>query len=720
MAGRRAVSAVSTLLAGVMLLLAADGGAQTLEVESIPLEPGPFAGSAAFSITLGPDGNIWFTAPDRAAIARLSGERGIDYFSPLAEPTEGIGYGSLITGPDGNLWFLSPPDMAVGRITPAGEVLRPWLRVAPTPAGVFDEPVAMVATRDAVWTRPRQGHVLHRIGRDGSVRAVDVGAERQVTAIAAGPDGELWFAAAGENTVVRLAADGMRAYPVGLRPRINAIAAMGTGPDRNLWFADWLSSRFSRLTPDGALTGFLTPFPSPRPLKVLAGPDGNAWLLGELSSQLIRATPRGEITVFDLPANFARDVAIGTDGRFWITDAEGDHLLRVTVPVPPTPEPRPPTNPPRLYAASQFDDLITPIDLSSLRAGAPFAVAHEAFALSDLQVSVDARYLYAVLGYAVQVIEIATHRVARTIPAPGSRMAIAPDGRLAHLTAPGLGLVEVDLRTWSLRRVLPLGCVVDSAWAPDGRTVYALRLPAECDETAAPVTELVVADVASGGETAALRAPIIGDLAVSPDGRRLYAPADLSEIVPTARGFIAVDLDRLAVEERIRTPGESVRKLLVSSDSRSVYVVTDDVRVHTVDATTYGFVATLPLSRAFLVSDAELHPDGRLLYLLDYAGTALQVDLVARRLTGQVPRLPYEPVALALAIPPPPPTPGPCHADCDGSGSVTVDELILAVRAALDPEALAACPPADGDGDGAVEISDLVAAVNAALFGCAP
>jgi len=60
-----------------------------------------------------------------------------------------------------------------------------------------------------------------------------------------------------------------------------------------------------------------------------------------------------------------------------------------------------------------------------------------------------------------------------------------------------------------------------------------------------------------------------------------------------------------------------------------------------------------------------------------------------------------------------------CAADCSGDGTVTIDELVLAVRIALDELGASACPAADRDGNGTVGIDDLVAAVAAALDGCA-
>jgi hypothetical protein len=53
--------------------------------------------------------------------------------------------------------------------------------------------------------------------------------------------------------------------------------------------------------------------------------------------------------------------------------------------------------------------------------------------------------------------------------------------------------------------------------------------------------------------------------------------------------------------------------------------------------------------------------------------------------------------------------------DCNGDGAVSVDELVLGVKLALDGAAPSACPAFDGDGNGAISVDELIGAVEAAL-----
>jgi len=66
----------------------------------------------------------------------------------------------------------------------------------------------------------------------------------------------------------------------------------------------------------------------------------------------------------------------------------------------------------------------------------------------------------------------------------------------------------------------------------------------------------------------------------------------------------------------------------------------------------------------------------------------------------------------------PTPLPAACPGDCDGNREVTIDELVLAVRIALEEATLGLCPSVDDDGDGRVTIDELVLALNMALSGC--
>ena len=59
-----------------------------------------------------------------------------------------------------------------------------------------------------------------------------------------------------------------------------------------------------------------------------------------------------------------------------------------------------------------------------------------------------------------------------------------------------------------------------------------------------------------------------------------------------------------------------------------------------------------------------------------------------------------------------------CTGDCDGNGEVAVNELLRGVNIALGNETMDLCPVFDAGGDAAVTINEILTAVKAALEGC--
>jgi streptogramin lyase len=147
-------------------------------------------------ITMGPDGNMWFTNASKDSISR--GSFAVE-FSTFTDPSISLPVG-IVTGPDGALWFTNAGNGSIGRITTAG--------------AVTNFPVA------------------------GAVEPVG---------ITVGPDGNLWFTDRAKNTVVRLSTAGQfTTYPAGgIAPR-----GITTGPDGNVWFTLEGSNAIGRLTPE--------------------------------------------------------------------------------------------------------------------------------------------------------------------------------------------------------------------------------------------------------------------------------------------------------------------------------------------------------------------------------------------------------------------------------------------------------------------------------------
>lgn len=134
--------------------------------------------------------------------------------------------------------------------------------------------------------------------------------------IAVGPDGNLWVT--GESTVYSITTAGA-ARPVVVVRGLGIV----TGPDAALWFAEANDYKIGRVTPEGAFKEF--PLASGiDPQAIIAGPDGNLWFstLNPDAQYIGRITPAGEATEFLLaagPTLMASALAVGSDGNIWFT-----------------------------------------------------------------------------------------------------------------------------------------------------------------------------------------------------------------------------------------------------------------------------------------------------------------------------------------------------------------------------------------------------------------
>ena len=164
--------------------------------------PGYGNGALPRGITVGPDGNLWYTDQGRNKIVRAVLPSGYTEFSV---PTATASPYDIVSGPGGYLWFTELTGNKIGRITTNGTQIDEF----PIPAGV---------------------------------------SAPQPSGIAVGPDGNLWFLENNGNRVDRITPAGViTPYTV---PTINAfLEHIVAGPDGNLWFTEGGGNKIGRITP---------------------------------------------------------------------------------------------------------------------------------------------------------------------------------------------------------------------------------------------------------------------------------------------------------------------------------------------------------------------------------------------------------------------------------------------------------------------------------------
>ena len=214
-------------------------------------------------LTVGPDGRLWFTEANFNGIGAIDmGGTDVDW----ALPTSGSGPSDIANGPDGALWFTESLTNKVGRITTTGVVTNEF--DVPTSSS---EPSGITNTGGGLWFTESAVGQIAQISTGGVITEY-AGAGDQPSAIAAAPDGALWYTESGpaSNAIGRITTGGVitNHFPVptpGSEP-----SDITLGPDQNLWFTEFLANKIGRVAtappaPQPPLPPVVSLKPKPKP-----------------------------------------------------------------------------------------------------------------------------------------------------------------------------------------------------------------------------------------------------------------------------------------------------------------------------------------------------------------------------------------------------------------------------------------------------------------------
>jgi len=279
----------------------------------------PNPDSSPSDITVGADGNLWFTESNANNIARMTPSGVITEFATSA-PTTGI-----TTGADGNVWFLEDNIGVVAKITPSGQITEFPPTGCPFYGSLFG---GITKGPDGnVWYTDVSCTGLSKITPSGQVTdfTVPTSVFTFPSVITAGPDGNLWFGLQREPLIGRISPSGTNYVEFSLPPagpilasQVNGITA---GPDGNIWYTNY-NNKIGRMTPTGVATEFSVPTSGPFLQDITTGSDGNLWFTEFNTNRVGRATPTGKISEFLLPHPFSGPQGIvgGPGGRVWFAE----------------------------------------------------------------------------------------------------------------------------------------------------------------------------------------------------------------------------------------------------------------------------------------------------------------------------------------------------------------------------------------------------------------
>jgi len=242
--------------------------------------PIPSGDVGSGSIISGPGGNLWFAEGD-SKIGEITPAGSITEFPVPKQPGS-----NMTVGADNNLWFAasgsSPPlGYEIEKMTPAGVI-------AEYTTGGGGQPGLLATGSDGnVWIVLNGTSEILRMSTSGVRTNFPFPSADFYTDMAPGPGG-LWitdFSEVCSGLLCAPSASGIVNFsPAGL-PTVNfplvAYAVpqdIAKGPDGNMWFT--AAGSIGRITPSGVVTYFELTSHNPQgvtPFAITAGPDGNMW-----------------------------------------------------------------------------------------------------------------------------------------------------------------------------------------------------------------------------------------------------------------------------------------------------------------------------------------------------------------------------------------------------------------------------------------------------------
>ena len=272
----------------------------------------PFAPlSGPVGITLGPDGNLWFTenlvnqigrmAPNGTMLAEYviqtpaSDPRGIAvgpegniYFAEYAAKQIGIissftppfpeyptsaGYHPvwMATGPDNAVYFTVPDAIsAIGRIAPSGAITEHAEFGTPggTPSCVARSAFGIL------YTENTHDLTVHwHVASDSHEDTIPLTPGSGPTGCAFASDGAYWVAEPGRNKVLRFNGSAQE-FPI---TAASGAGRMIPGPRGDVWFVESDVDRIAHVTNGGVVTEYALASGA-EPTDIAFGPDGNLWI----------------------------------------------------------------------------------------------------------------------------------------------------------------------------------------------------------------------------------------------------------------------------------------------------------------------------------------------------------------------------------------------------------------------------------------------------------
>jgi streptogramin lyase len=300
-------------------------------------------GGSPLELTLGPDGNVWFTDTVSHRIGTI-GPGGTAGFHSL--PAAAAPHG-IVAGSDGNLWFTDTATGKIGWVAPgAGPGHECSAAVGSAPNEIINGPspdgaapyLYVVQTgQQEIWQVG--AYATSCLSVYGLYSVANASGTPQPLGLALGPDANIWYTESQSGTIESMTSAGAPMFSATLPKSTSTICSNNaaktaspdqivTGPNATVWFSEDCAADVGRITPTGPKTGTVTMFPigdNDKSHGIVAGPDGNVWI-AQYAHGIVRVTPAGSIRIYGrgTAIQHAYGIAVGADADLWFADQSGN------------------------------------------------------------------------------------------------------------------------------------------------------------------------------------------------------------------------------------------------------------------------------------------------------------------------------------------------------------------------------------------------------------
>jgi streptogramin lyase len=303
--------------------------------------PVPTLKSSPLGITLGTDGNFWFTESAADKIGMIDPTTGTITEFPI--PTANSDPTGITLGSDGNLWFTETKADKIGEINPMTHNITefPLPTADSDPTGITSGPSVTIASTvipGNLWFTETNANQIGEINpTTHQITEFPIPtANSDPTGITAGPDGNLWFTESNSSKI------GILVYsPLTNTATITDFATLTpnsgptgitAGPNGNLWFTETSANKIGEIATTGAIVNeFTVPTANSGPTGISLGSDGSLWFTETSASQIAGINPTtGAFKEFAIPTmnSGPSGMVSSPTGSLWFTEASGNRIAR--------------------------------------------------------------------------------------------------------------------------------------------------------------------------------------------------------------------------------------------------------------------------------------------------------------------------------------------------------------------------------------------------------